>query len=540
MIRMSLPLRFPLTVHTLPRTPMGAVWLLVAALAGSFLLPGDAAPQARDAQVIDLTLERMVQMSLSSSYDVRRLNLEIQRDQLNLRAYQARLKSSVDMDLTVPAFSLTSEPKWNSDLQRNEIIQENTRRWEGELSIRQPVILFGYPTNGYLSFNNRMYRYNQISDEGVEDVNYYNRYYIRYTQPLFQPNRLRNDLEQAELSLESTELEFYGDVVDIVGEVSEDYFDLFEEHYQRNINRQLVRNLERALEIARELAAADTTRAMEMSQVQVELANARERVQSSESSIRLEAASVKRSLGLADSDSIAIDPVAHLAPVPIDMEQAVRLAMELTPRMRELDISLRNSEIRLEETQSRGGFRMDLSMSYGRERRDEIFDKIWVDPDNSYTVNLEAYVPIWDWGERKNRIAASQIGIDQTRLRIEEAETQIVSNVRNEVLNVQDRQNRTMAMQENLELARGVTEASFQRYREGSITAVDLMLSLRREADTAENFLQAYLGWRDSLRQLQQLTYWDFERQMPVLEHFGVEANMSSNGLAGLQPIQSR
>ena len=540
MIRMSLPLRFPLTVHTLPRTPMGAVWLLVAALAGSFLLPGDAAPQARDAQVIDLTLERMVQMSLSSSYDVRRLNLEIQRDQLNLRAYQARLKSSVDMDLTVPAFSLTSEPKWNSDLQRNEIIQENTRRWEGELSIRQPVILFGYPTNGYLSFNNRMYRYNQISDEGVEDVNYYNRYYIRYTQPLFQPNRLKNDLEQAELSLESTELEFYGDVVDIVGEVSEDYFDLFEEHYQRNINRQLVRNLERALEIARELAAADTTRAMEMSQVQVELANARERVQSSESSIRLEAASVKRSLGLADSDSIAIDPVAHLAPVPIDMEQAVRLAMELTPRMRELDISLRNSEIRLEETQSRGGFRMDLSMSYGRERRDEIFDKIWVDPDNSYTVNLEAYVPIWDWGERKNRIAASQIGIDQTRLRIEEAETQIVSNVRNEVLNVQDRQNRTMAMQENLELARGVTEASFQRYREGSITAVDLMLSLRREADTAENFLQAYLGWRDSLRQLQQLTYWDFERQMPVLEHFGVEANMSSNGLAGLQPIQSR
>ena len=540
MIRMSLPLRSPVTVHTLPRTPMGAVWLLVAALAGSFLLPGDAAPQARDAQVIDLTLERMVQMSLSSSYDVRRLNLEIQRDQLNLRAYQARLKSSVDMDLTVPAFSLTSEPKWNSDLQRNEIIQENTRRWEGELSIRQPVILFGYPTNGYLSFNNRMYRYNQISDEGVEDVNYYNRYYIRYTQPLFQPNRLRNDLEQAELSLESTELEFYGDVVDIVGEVSEDYFDLFEEHYQRNINRQLVRNLERALEIARELAAADTTRAMEMSQVQVELANARERVQSSESSIRLEAASVKRSLGLADSDSIAIDPVAHLAPVPIDMEQAVRLAMELTPRMRELDISLRNSEIRLEETQSRGGFRMDLSMSYGRERRDEIFDKIWVDPDNSYTVNLEAYVPIWDWGERKNRIAASQIGIDQTRLRIEEAETQIVSNVRNEVLNVQDRQNRTMAMQENLELARGVTEASFQRYREGSITAVDLMLSLRREADTAENFLQAYLGWRDSLRQLQQLTYWDFERQMPVLEHFGVEANMSSNGLAGLQPIQSR
>ena len=509
---------------------------LFAALAGSGFLPGRADAQEPGPQLIDLTLERMVELSLSSSYEVRRLNLEIQRDQYSLKAHQARLKSSVDMDLTIPAFSLTSEPKWNSDLQKNEIIQENTRMWEGEISVRQPIIFFGYPTNGYLSFNNRMYRYNQINDDGVSEVDYYNRYYIRYTQPLFQPNGLKNDLEQAELNLEGTQLEFYGDVVDIVDNVSEDYFDLFEAHYRRTINRALVGDLERALAIAQDLARQDSTRAIDVDQIQVDLANARERLQSSESSIRLEAASVKRSLGLSDADSIALDPVFFLDPVAIDMDEAVRLAMELTPRMRQLDISLRNSEIDLEDTKSRGGFRMDLSLSYGRERRDDAFDRLWVHPDNSYTVNVEAYVPLWDWGERDARIAASRIRIDQTRLRIEEAELQIVSSVRNEVLNVQDREDRTMAMRENLDLAGGVSETSFQRYAAGSITATDLMLSLRREADTAENFLQAYLGWRESLRQLQQLTYWDFERQMPVLERFGVEASLSTNGVANLRP----
>ena len=509
---------------------------LFAALAGSGFLPGRADAQEPGPQLIDLTLERMVELSLSSSYEVRRLNLEIQRDQYSLKAHQARLKSSVDMDLTIPAFSLTSEPKWNSDLQKNEIIQENTRMWEGEISVRQPIIFFGYPTNGYLSFNNRMYRYNQINDDGVSEVDYYNRYYIRYTQPLFQPNGLKNDLEQAELNLEGTQLEFYGDVVDIVDNVSEDYFDLFEAHYRRTINRALVGNLERALAIAQDLARQDSTRAIDVDQIQVDLANARERLQSSESSIRLEAASVKRSLGLSDADSIALDPVFFLDPVAIDMDEAVRLAMELTPRMRQLDISLRNSEIDLEDTKSRGGFRMDLSLSYGRERRDDAFDRLWVHPDNSYTVNVEAYVPLWDWGERDARIAASRIRIDQTRLRIEEAELQIVSSVRNEVLNVRDREDRTMAMRDNLDLAGGVSETSFQRYAAGSITATDLMLSLRREADTAENFLQAYLGWRESLRQLQQLTYWDFERQMPVLERFGVEARLSTNGVTDLRP----
>jgi outer membrane protein TolC len=509
-------------------------------LAGASLLPEGMGGQEQTSQVIDLTLERMVELSLSSSYQIRRLNLEIQREQHNLKAEQARLKSSVDLDLTIPAFSLTSEPRWNSELQKDEIVQSNTRRWEGEISIRQPVVVFGYPTNGYLSFNNRMYRYKQIDEDGVPDVNYYNRYYIRYTQPLFQPNGLKNDLEQAELNLEGSQLEFYGDVIDIVDNVSESYYDLFEEHYRRNINQELVANLERALGMAGVLAEGDSTRAIDVDQIQVELANARERLQSSESSIRLEAASVKRSLGLNDADSIAIDPSFQLDPVPIDMDEAIRYAMELTPRMRQLDISLRTSEIRLEETKSRGGFRMDLSMSYGRERQDEVFDKLWVDPENSYTVNVEAYVPVWDWGERNARIASSQIGIDQTRLRIEEAEIQIVSNVRNEVLNVRDRESRTMAMRQNMDLARGVSESSFQRYQAGAITAVDLTLSLRREADTAENLLQAYLGWRNSLRQLQQLTYWDFERQMPVLDRFGVEASLPTNGSLSLRPNQPR
>ncbi|MFH1765878.1 MAG: hypothetical protein ABIF09_16950, partial [Gemmatimonadota bacterium] len=75
------------------------------------VLPGGRLTAQERAQVIDLTLERMVDLTLSASYQIRRLNLGIQRDQYNLHAEQARLKSSVDMDLTIPAFRLTSEPK---------------------------------------------------------------------------------------------------------------------------------------------------------------------------------------------------------------------------------------------------------------------------------------------------------------------------------------------------------------------------------------------------------------------------------------------
>ena len=104
-----------------------------------------------------------------------------------------------------------------------------------------------------------------------------------------------------------------------------------------------------------------------------------------------------------------------------------------------------------------------------------------------------------------------------------------------EVLNVRDREARTLAMRENLELARDVSETSFQRYQTGVITVLDLLLSLRREEDTAENFLEGYLSWRSSLRSVQEQTYFDFELGVPVLERFGVQGRLPQNGVLGIQ-----
>ena len=499
-------------------------------------LPGSPVAGQEEPQVIELTMENMVDLTMATSFRVRRLNYDVERDQLNLKAQRARLRSSADLELAIPSFRLTSEPRWNSTLQKDEIIQEHTRRWEGELSIRQPVILFGWPTNGYLSLNNRMYQYTQFEDDGTQETDFYNRYYISYSQPLFQPNRLKNSLEQAELSLESTQIDFNRDILNIVSGVSEVYHDLLEEQYSRTVRQDLVTDLERALGMGQSLALADSVRAVEVNQIQVELANARARLQSQESSIRLEFAEVKQELGLNDTDSVAFNPVFQLDPVPVDMDDAVRYALELTPTMRQFDIGLRNQEIRLEETKNRGAFRLDLNMSYGRERLDEYFGHLWQDPDNSYTVNVTAYLPIWDGGERKARIASSEIGIEQTLLFLEETQIRIVSGVQNEVLNVRDRESRTMAMLDNLELARDVSEANFQRYQDGRLTAQELILSLLREADTNENFLESYVSWKESLRRLQTQTYYNFERNQPFLEVLREEGWIPENGLEGLRP----
>lgn len=481
----------------------------------------DLAPAAAGG-TIDLNVERMVELTLSNSFQVRLLNMSVQQTRLGLAAERAGLRSSVSLNISAPDFQSISESRYNSVLGRNEIVSENSRRWEAQLSVRQPVILFGFPTNGYLSLNNRMYRYTQIDDEGGEDLTYYNRYFVQYTQPLFQPNSLKNNLEGAELDLESAEMDYYGDVMNIINSATAGYYDLFEIAYEQVIANAYIARLERAATAAQTLVATTPSRAIEANQVNVEIANAREQLQRLTSDFRLETEQLRTSLNLGPNDNLNVVPELDLTPVDIDLTQATQYAMELTPRLRLMDISYRRSEMNLETTKGRNAFRVDLAFTYGREMREEIFDQLWEDPRNTYTIDVSAFVPIWDWGQRDARIQSSQITLDRNRLQREQAEIQIVSNIRNEVLNVQERQARALTMQDNLALAADISEESLDLYEAGSLAVVDLLTNLRREMDTHNNLLDAFLSWRQSLRQIQQQTYWDFEADMPVLNRYGV------------------
>lgn len=501
---------------------MGSVLVASLTIAGPLAAQDQNAGEGGAQTPIEMTLERMVDLSLDNSYRIQNLNLSIERTQHRLNAEEARLKTNVSLDLSVPEFESSADPRWNSTIGINEIIHETTRRWEGNLSIRQPVVLFGYPTNGYLSLNNRVYRYNQIGDNGQNDLRYYNRYFVRYTQPLFQPNNLKNNLEDAALDLEVAELEFYGDIVELVDDVSDDYFQLFEDAYGRLINENLVANLQLAVDAATDISQAFPDRAIDLNQALVELANAEAQLEQSLSDFRIRAASLKTRLNIAETDSLTLDPVIMVNPVPIDVTDATQFALTATPRMRQLDIQYRRNEINLDQTRGRNSFRLNLNFSYGREAADSYFRNVFGDPTNTYSVDVTASIPIWDGGERRERIASSEISLEQTDLRIEQAETEIVRNVENEVLNVAEFQNRALSMEQTLLLASQLSESTLALYVGGTASMFDLLQTFRTEAQTADNLLDAYLGWRSSLLRIQRMTYYDFEFGVPVLERYGV------------------
>ena len=67
-----------------------------------FLFPGGPLRAQTEGTSINLTLDRMVDLALNSSFRVRQLNLSIDRTRYRLQAEQARLKSRVDLEVDHP------------------------------------------------------------------------------------------------------------------------------------------------------------------------------------------------------------------------------------------------------------------------------------------------------------------------------------------------------------------------------------------------------------------------------------------------------
>ena len=487
-------------------------------------LAGGSSLHAQEPSEIEFTLERAVAMTMDQSYRVRQLRLGIERTRSYLRAQRARLRTRVDLDLTVPAFQSVSDYEYNSDLGRNELVHENSRRWQANLSVRQPVVLFGFPTNGYLSLNTRFYRYTQLQTDRDPYTRYYNRYFVAYEQPLFQPNELRNELQEAEYDLEEAEMNFEENVVELIDDAADDYYGLFEVAYERRLYAGHVERLERAVALAGELARTDPSRDVDVGQIRVELANARERVQRAESDYRLRSSRVKQRLRLDPADSVVVRPRLEVAPVTVDLEEAIRYATTLRPALRALEIRRWQNEVRVDEVRSRNSFRMDLQLSYGREMDGPRIADVWEEPRNSYEVAVNARLPIWDWGAGDAQIEAAMIGLQQIELRMEQREVQIEASVRNAVQNLRAYQRRAVDMEQNLALAHRLSDESLDRYAAGESTTLELLRALDRRVETGENFLDTYLGYRRALLDLMELTYYDFERGMPVFESYGVDA----------------
>jgi len=475
-------------------------------------------------ELIDLNLEKAVDIAMKKSYRIRLLEMGVRKSELRLNASKAELQTQIFMNLKTPDLENVSESKWDSNLGRDIIVRQNTKLWQSELSVLQPIILFGFPTNGSLSLNYKLYQYQQ-NNEGLNQTDFYNRLYLKLKQPFFLPNSMKNNLERAELDLKYNQLSFLSNQMNIMEDIADDYYDLFELSYKKKIYQDQISTLQDLFEISSAASWSDSKYKLDKNQIQLEINNIREELLSNQSEFRRRIANIKQKLRLNSEDTISVKPDVSLNPIHINLDQAIEYGLKNNPDLQRVNINKKRSEINLENQKGQNAFNMTLEVTYGLEKKNDKFQNLWEQFYNSNSVTLNAYLPIWDGGVRNYRVKADELNILQKDLQIVEEKEDIRKNINNSFTSMNEFYNRAVTMKESIGLAEKIANAKIQQYSESSTSLIGILQTIERVASTKNKFIEVYLDYRKSLLDLMTVTYYDFEKDISLLNAFKMKSS---------------
>jgi len=503
-LRPSSPLRWSRLLALLALIPVGAL--------AQIPRPDPSGPYE---QVV-LDLEQSLRLALERSWRMERLRLDLERDQFNLQAQRAGLKSNASLAITLPNYDQSIKEITDPDTGNPRLISTQGARYAASVSIRQPL-----PTDGVVSLNGVMNRTQDQLFSYTPGLKTYNsKLFLRYDQPILQPNSIQMDIRRAELRVEETQIRFVNEQIDVIGDVSRQYFDLYERTYQDLLAREEVTRLERAYELGRRRFQAGSLSEIDLLQLEVDLSDRRNRASSAAGSLNRYKTSFKQLVGLALDVPIDLEIETTYTPVAIDGELAIGRAITQRSEVRQNEISREYNEMDLRTRRSRGGVRGTVSLTLGLEGRGDAMDRLYdavLDPDQTRGAAVNFTVPLWDWGRNQATINAKLKDIERIDRGLDETRITIEREVRDVVDRVAESQRRLDLLVPSVNAAERSFRLSLERFEAGQLNAQDLILTQNRLADARRSYLSAYLDYRRALTDLQRRTFWDWERDQPLV-----------------------
>ncbi len=452
-----------------------------------------------------LDLESAITLALERSWRIEGVQLDLERDQFNLVSSRARLRSNASFDLVIPDFDQSIKEIIDPSTGDPKVLSTRAARYSGALSIRQPL-----PTNGEVSLNGVLYRtQDELFTYTPGKKTYYGRLFLRYEQPILQPNRIRNNIRRAELQLEGTQLSYNDEQIRIVTQVSQDFFELYEKTYLDSLARAECQRLEELYATGQERFAAGRMPEADLLQLEVDLAACRDRASSAAGELAREEAAFKQFIGLSLEEPIAVEMNLEFAPVQIDIQDYIDRAIEQRSDLRRNQMWMESNQMELEERRSEGRLTGEISLTMGLEGRDETMSRFYdaiLDPDQARGAAIEFHLPIWDWGHNKARVEAQLTSIRKLERENEEDLKTIRREVTATAERVLEAQNRLGLLDRSLEAADRSYQLNYAGFQQGEISVQDLLLTQDRLTDARANFLNAYLDWRRALIDLDAVT----------------------------------
>lgn len=459
-----------------------------------------------------LTLDKALMVAEKNSPDIKRSLLNLERFQKNLEAQRAALKSSFSLDVSPLNFSRNR--RFDSRVSQwytNENLSTNAL-----FTVSQPILF----TDGILSLTNQFGWQRSKSDAlaaNPESKIFYNNLYLNFQQPLFTYNRLKLQLKELELSFENANISYALQRLNLERNVTQFFYNVYMAQMNLSIAKEELANTQKSYDIIKNKVDAGLAAKEELYQAELNVATANSTLQSREVTFENAKDQLKLYLGMDLFQNILIMADVEANPVTVELDRAIQNGLSSRMEIRQREIDVETSQFDLITTKALNEFRGDVNLRLGITGDDPELGKIFDKTTNSPSVGISFRIPLFDWGEKKARIAAQEAAIKTQELNLDDEKNQIIIGIRQAYRNIQNEQNQIVIARQSERNAQLTYEINLQRYENGDLTSMDLNLFQTQLSNRKIAYAQALINYKIELLNLKIQSLYDFERNAPIL-----------------------
>lgn len=456
-----------------------------------------------------LTLEKALSIAESNSPSMKITRLNLIRSQENLNAQNAALKSN---------FSLTLNPiSYTQNREFNDLISDwnsrTTTESYGNFTISQPIVL----TDARISLTNRFGYYDSYSEyAGSASKGFSNNLSISLDQPLFTYNRTKLSLKELQLALENSQLSYAIQLLALEREVTQAFYYVYQQQQSLDIAYQAYQNMQKSYEVSKNKVEAGISPREEMFQAELNLATTKSEFENKQVSFENAKDEFKILIGIGLYDDILVLPNIEVDTVAIDISFAIDHGLANRMELRQRKINIETSQFDLIQTKAMNEFKGNLGLSFGLFGDNQTIADVYANPTNNESVALSLAIPLWDWGERKARIKATEASIETANISFEEEQNNIILGVRKVYRNLLNLQNQIVIARQSVINAQLTYDLNLEKYKNGDLTGMDLNIYQNQLSEKQLSYTNSLISYKLELLNLKIQTLYDFEKKMPV------------------------
>jgi outer membrane protein TolC len=301
--------------------------------------------------------------------------------------------------------------------------------------------------------------------------------------------------------------------------VTQAFYYVYQQQQSLEIARQAYENMKKSYEVSKNKVDAGLSAREEVFQAELNIASAKSDFENAQVSFENAKDDFKVMIGLSLFEDIVVIPNIAVDTVNVDVPFAIDHGLDNRMELRQRQIDIESSQFDLIQTKALNEFKGNLSLYIGLFGDDESLGSIY-DKENAMDnedVRISFQIPLWDWGERKSRIKATEANIETSKISFEEEQNNIIIDIRKVYRNLINLQNQIEIAKKNVINAQLTYDLNLERYKNGDLTGMDLNIYQNQLSQKQLTYTNSLISYKLELLNLKIQTLYDFEKKQPVI-----------------------